>query len=69
MQDTDMRTYSLVYSCTSLDLFVPVKFEYAWILARSKTLDQSVVDRLEQLLQSAGVESKNFEATLQNCHD
>ena len=43
--DTDYTTYSLVYSC-SLSFFGIVKTEVAWILSRSRTLDQTIINNL-----------------------
>jgi apolipoprotein D and lipocalin family protein len=43
--DTDYNTYSLVYSCSK---FLILKFEYAWLLSRSRTLPAKEIDRLEK---------------------
>ena len=43
--DTDYTNYSLVYSC-STTFYGLIKNEVAWILSRTRTLNQTTVDRL-----------------------
>jgi apolipoprotein D and lipocalin family protein len=42
--DTDYKSYSLVYSCTTKYGFL--RTEVAWILSRERTLDKATVDKL-----------------------
>ena len=61
--DTDYNTYALVYSCVSNQ-----SSETAWILSRTRTLSQSVIDRLESVLKARGVDPTKFRLTNQsNC--
>ena len=62
---TDYKTYSLVYSCQKL--LGGVTFEVAWILAREKTLPQSVVNQLKQIMQAGGVDASKFKYCDQTC--
>lgn len=63
---TDYDRYSLVYSCTQI---IPgfLKYELIWILARTKTLDASLVTQLKDQLTKADVSISDFEAPSQDC--
>ena len=64
---TDYQTYSLVYSCK---IFLGlVKFESAWILARSKNLDETTVNTLKATLRNKGIDVKKFTKTKQTCDE
>ncbi|XP_052232494.1 apolipoprotein D-like [Dreissena polymorpha] len=56
--DTDYETYTLVFSC--VDIVGVSHLEFAWILARKSSIDQSVRDKLYQTLESFGVKSQHF---------
>ena len=43
--DTDYTNYALVYSC-STTFYRLIKTEVAWILSRSRTLNQTTIDKL-----------------------
>lgn len=64
---TDYTTYALVYSCKPIvkDL---VKFETAWILSRTNTLDGVLVEKLLSDFKGMGVDITIFETSNQtNC--
>ncbi|RMZ93383.1 apolipo D [Brachionus plicatilis] len=62
---TDYDNYSLVYSCDIILGFI--KFEAAWILSRSKELDEAKIEHLKRLLNSSGVDQTKLERVSQNC--
>ncbi|RUS83608.1 hypothetical protein EGW08_008627 [Elysia chlorotica] len=62
--DTDYDTYTLIFSCEPLTGLAHVNF--AWILARNRTLDASVVQSLEGKLANFGVDTSKFRATDQS---
>ena len=66
--DTDYKTYTLIYSCTSiLNL---THLELAWILTREKTVDGDLKERLFKKLSDFGVDTSNFKHTDQSkCPD
>ncbi|CAG2116184.1 unnamed protein product [Medioppia subpectinata] len=47
--ETDYQNYALTYSCSSLPV-VPINIENAWIMSRTPTLDQQIVDLLSNRL-------------------
>ena len=49
--DTDYVTYTLVYQC-AMSKDEKVKEEVAWILSRTRTLDQSIIDKLIAKIQT-----------------
>jgi hypothetical protein len=49
--DTDYLTYTLVYQC-AMNKDGKEKEEVAWILSRTRTLDQSLIDNLFTKIQS-----------------
>jgi lipocalin len=49
--DTDYTNYSLVYSC-STRFYGLIKTEVAWILSRSRTLNQTIIDKLTAKVKS-----------------
>ncbi|XP_037075970.1 apolipoprotein D-like [Pollicipes pollicipes] len=61
---TDYTQSALVYSCGSV---VGFRLEYAWILARSPQLEQSVVEAYKKLLADAGSNSEKLSMTPQDC--
>jgi lipocalin len=63
--DTDYTSYALVYSCTGAT--VDTRQETSWILARSKTLDASVIANLKAKLSASNVDVSKFKATVQDC--
>lgn len=66
--DTDYKTYTLVYSCTSV--LSITHLELAWILTRQKTIDPEIKDKLFKKLSDFGVKTSNFKPTDQSqCPD
>lgn len=65
--DTDYDTYSLVYSC---QLVPPTnrKVENVFILSRTKTLNQSVLSNLKNMLSSKGFDLSQLSVTTQDCN-
>lgn len=57
--DTDYQTYSVVYSCWN-DVFKIMKVESAWILAKSRTLDDTNLNKALEALKKLNVNTKNF---------
>ncbi|KAJ8302495.1 hypothetical protein KUTeg_018891 [Tegillarca granosa] len=55
--NTDYESYSLIYSCTDA---VIGKVEFAWILSRKRTLDQTVLDKLYKEIASYDVNTDKF---------
>ncbi|CAG2227909.1 apolipoprotein D-like [Mytilus edulis] len=67
--DTDYKTYTLIYSCSEV---VDVHFEFAWILAREKSITAEIKTKLFQELEDFKVDTKNFMKTDQTasyCED
>ena len=60
---TDYNTYSLVYSCLPI---IPgfLKYETAWILSRTKNLNQTIIDNLKNLLGKQREYMKPFKKTI-----
>ena len=56
--DTDYDNYTLIYSCESI--LGVAHIEFAWILARNMTVDQSLTDRLMAELKGYGVDVTKF---------
>jgi lipocalin len=50
--------YTLIYSCTSI-LGVS-HFEFAWILGRQRTMDQTIIDRLFTETKNYKIDIKHF---------
>jgi len=63
---TDYDNYALVYSCSTLIPNLP-KMEFAWILSRKTTLDDTYVKPLTDLLDSYNVTSSKLVKTSQDC--
>eukprot|EP01124_Arcella_intermedia_P032252 TRINITY_DN748_c0_g1_i1.p1 TRINITY_DN748_c0_g1~~TRINITY_DN748_c0_g1_i1.p1 ORF type:complete len:189 (+),score=18.18 TRINITY_DN748_c0_g1_i1:92-658(+) len=61
--DTDYKTYSIVFSCTSLAGVYHL--EYAWILSRTPTLPNSTITNLNAVWTSYGVNVQDFVYTQQ----
>ena len=63
---TDYETYSLVYACSQA---VPnlIKLEKAWILSRTATLDQAIIEKLKQILKKQNVDVSQFQKVDQSC--
>ena len=59
---TDYTDHALIYSCQTIIPFA-LKFEMIWILARTPTLDQTVVDGLKDILKAQSVDVSKFEKT------
>ena len=57
--DTDYQTYSVVYSCWNDPLKI-MKIESAWILARSRTLDATNLDKALSALKKLNIKTENF---------
>jgi lipocalin len=65
--DTDYTNYSLVYSCSKI---LGLKFEYAWILARDRTLDSNVIQQAKNMLKMYNIDISKFLVSDQNnCPD
>lgn len=63
--DTDYNTYTLIYSCST---YFGINLEYAWILSRTLTLDDSIVTTLKNKLASFKIDVTKFEISDQtNC--
>ncbi|MPC38436.1 Apolipoprotein D [Portunus trituberculatus] len=60
--DTDYESFSAVYNCLQLG---PERFEYAWILSRSQTLEQETYDHARQVFANNGIDITAFHSTYQ----
>eukprot|EP01088_Endostelium_zonatum_P002180 TRINITY_DN12652_c0_g1_i1.p1 TRINITY_DN12652_c0_g1~~TRINITY_DN12652_c0_g1_i1.p1 ORF type:complete len:185 (+),score=37.48 TRINITY_DN12652_c0_g1_i1:41-595(+) len=60
--ETDYSQYALVFSCVNI---LGYRFEYAWILSRTRTIPESLTNRLLDKFQSIGVEKSAFIPTNQ----
>ena len=60
--DTDYTNYALVYSCSQ---YLFIKSEAAWILARGKSLDESLITQLKDKLGANS--AKNLIRVYQGC--
>jgi apolipoprotein D and lipocalin family protein len=58
--DTDYDTYSLVYSCNKIR---NAKIETAWILGRTRHLEDEVKNILKEMLDSNAIDSNKFITT------
>lgn len=66
--DTDYDKYTIVYSCSETDLFFfKLKSETAWILSRTKVLDEQTLNMARNKITSAGVDINRMEMQDQNC--
>ena len=63
---TDYTQYSVVYSCKQVIPKV-LKYEIVWLLSRTKTLDQQLVQNLKQILKDKGVDTSKFLKVDQSC--
>ena len=64
--DTDYDTYSLIWSCT--EYINLIQADFAWIVSRQRTLDETIVRKLQDKLASFGVNVSSFRKTVQeNC--
>jgi apolipoprotein D and lipocalin family protein len=63
---TNYVDYALVYACQNIPI-IDRKFEFIWILSRTKTLAQSVVDELKKVLSDMGADVGSLKKTAQNC--
>ncbi|XP_022344558.1 apolipoprotein D-like [Crassostrea virginica] len=57
--DTDYENYTFIYSCT--DLAGLSHIEFAWILSRTRTLDDKYKTKLYDLATSFGIKTSNFQ--------
>ncbi|KAM4718403.1 apolipoprotein D-like [Anableps anableps] len=64
---TDYTSLAVVYSCT--DILRLFRIEYAWILARSRSLPPQTVRYAKQLLVREGIDISRMKATDQNCEN
>jgi lipocalin len=64
----DYGKAALVYSCSS---FIPgfLYSESAWILGRSKTLDNATISSLKSILSTRGINVGQFEKVKQVCNN
>ncbi len=64
---TDYKTYSLVYSCDQAIEYI-LKYEIVWIISRTPTLDQNIIDNLKQFARNRTLDVTKFEPVDQSCH-
>lgn len=64
---TDYQSYSLVYSCS--DFFGVFNIDFAWILARTRTLTEDAIKQLHEKLTAAGVNVNRLEVSNQTACD
>ncbi|CAF2923580.1 unnamed protein product [Rotaria sp. Silwood2] len=62
---TDYVNYSLVYACRNIPVIG--KWEFIWLLSRTKTLEPLVVDKLKNILSDMHISTSNLKPTSQNC--
>ena len=62
--DTDYTSYSLIYSCTDI-IFGISHVEFAWILARKKTISDEIKDKLFKEISDFKINTQNFMKTNQ----
>lgn len=62
--DTDYISYSLVYICEE---FLDEALDFAWILSRKPTLDQSIIARLKIIFDKNEINSSRFVVVDQSC--
>ena len=62
---TDYTGHTLIYSCQTI-IPLALKFEMIWILARTPTLDQSVIDNLKGILKGKNIDTSKFEQTIRD---
>ncbi|XP_061198008.1 apolipoprotein D-like [Saccostrea echinata] len=62
--DTDYENYTLIYSCTSI-LGIS-HFEFGWILARSRTLPDSTIQKLFGIMDGYKINTHHFMKTDQS---
>nr|AYU71034.1 crustacyanin-C1 [Eriocheir sinensis] len=60
--DTDYTTFSSVYNCFETG---PERFQYAWILSRTTTLDDATYDRARQAFADNNIDLSLFHPTYQ----
>lgn len=63
---TDYDNYALVYSCTQIIPSV-LKFEISWILARSKTLNLELVNKVKEIARQNKIDVSKFQVIDQSC--
>lgn len=63
---TDYSTYSLVYSCQTTSL-LGIKIENVFILSRTKTLDENILNNLKGMLAASGFNLNLLNYTPQDC--
>lgn len=63
---TDYKTYSLVYSCEQVIEYL-LKYEIAWIISRTSTLDQSIITDLKKFAANRTLDVSKFGPVDQNC--
>jgi lipocalin len=63
--ETDYNTYTVIYSCSELPL--GFKKEIAWIMSRTKSLDDALVQRIMTEWKSKGVNVDQFIKIDQSC--
>ncbi|XP_043959988.1 apolipoprotein Db [Gambusia affinis] len=64
---TDYTSLAVVFSCT--DILRLFRFEYAWILSRSRFPPPLTVHYAKELLVREGIDISRMKATDQNCKD
>lgn len=60
--DTDYTTFSAVYNCEQVE---EMRFQYAWILSRTPTMDQETYDYARQVFVDNGIDVTIFQPTYQ----
>ncbi|XP_042216843.1 apolipoprotein D-like isoform X2 [Homarus americanus] len=60
--DTDYETFTAVYNCVQE---ANLKFEYAWILSRSMTMDEATLETARQVFISNNIDINFFSTTYQ----
>ncbi|XP_071518894.1 apolipoprotein D-like [Panulirus ornatus] len=60
--DTDYESFSAVYNCIQAGEY---HFQYAWILSRTMTLDQTTLDYAHQVFLANGIDISLMHATYQ----
>lgn len=61
---TDYTSTALVYSCASV---LGLASESAWLLSRTDSMDQSVMDEYVKILKDAGSDTSGLHMTKQDC--
>ncbi|XP_041823617.1 apolipoprotein D-like [Melanotaenia boesemani] len=64
---TDYQSYALVYSCS--DFFGLFYIDFAWILARTRTMSEDMLSKLRDKMTAAGVDVNHLTVTNQTACD